>query len=185
MQNNMDFLKELAARVTALGATRVAVIDADQVITDKSFRDMCAANSCGLYGKCYTCPPDVGDIEVLMASLQSYRRVLVYQTVGELEDSFDYEGMVAAKQAHYKLSQNIHPLLAGKNALHLAAGGCGVCRPCAKQVGEPCRHPDKALTSLEAYGVNVSLLAKAAGMKYVNGQNTVTYFGAIFFRAQR
>lgn len=181
MQNNMDFLKELAARVMALGATRVAVIDAGLVVTDKSFRDMCAANSCGLYGKCYTCPPDVGDIEVLMASLQRYRRVLVYQTVGELEDSFDYEGMVAAKQAHYQLSQNIHPLLTEKGALHLAAGGCGVCRPCAKQVGEPCRHPDKALTSLEAYGVNVSLLAKAAGMKYINGQNTVTYFGAIFY----
>ena len=41
--------------------------------------------------------------------------------------------------------------------------------------------PDRALASLEAYGVNVSALARACGMKYTNGQNTVTYFGALFF----
>ena len=48
---------------------------------------------------------------------------------------------------------------------------------------EPCRFPEKAIGSLEAYGVNVSLLAQTAGMRYINGQNTVTYFGAILCRA--
>ena len=38
------------------------------------------------------------------------------------------------------------------------------------------------MASLEAYGVNVSELASASGMKYINGQNTVTYFGAVFFQ---
>ena len=65
--------------------------------------------------------------------------------------------------------------------LHLGAGGCGVCERCAKQTGEPCRFPHLALASLEAYGVNVSQLAQAANMKYINGQNTVTYFGAVLF----
>ena len=65
--------------------------------------------------------------------------------------------------------------------LHLGAGGCGVCEKCAKQTGEPCRFPTLALASLEAYGVNVSELAKTAGMKYINGQDTVTYFGAVLF----
>jgi hypothetical protein len=37
------------------------------------------------------------------------------------------------------------------------------------------------MPSLEAYGINVSELAKAAGMNYINGQNTVTYFGAVLF----
>jgi hypothetical protein len=63
----------------------------------------------------------------------------------------------------------------------LRAGGCGVCEVCAKRTGEPCRFPEKAMPSLEAYCVNVSELARAAGMKYVNGQNTVTYFGAVLF----
>ena len=37
------------------------------------------------------------------------------------------------------------------------------------------------MASLEAYGVNVSRMAQAAGMKYINGANTVTYFGAVLF----
>jgi len=37
------------------------------------------------------------------------------------------------------------------------------------------------MPSLETYGINVSRLAPAVGMKYVNGVNTVTYFGAVLF----
>ena len=65
--------------------------------------------------------------------------------------------------------------------LHLGAGGCGVCKRCAKVDGEPCRFPSEAMPSLEAYGINVSSLASLSGMKYINGQNTVTYFGAVLF----
>lgn len=43
------------------------------------------------------------------------------------------------------------------------------------------RFPDRAMSSLEAYGVNVSELAVQCGMRYINGENTVTYFGAVFF----
>ncbi|MBM3710008.1 MAG: DUF2284 domain-containing protein, partial [Actinobacteria bacterium] len=35
--------------------------------------------------------------------------------------------------------------------------------------------------SLEAYCMNVSTLAELCNMKYINGQNTVTYFGAFLF----
>jgi len=65
--------------------------------------------------------------------------------------------------------------------LHLGAGGCGVCKTCAKRTNEPCRYPKLAMASLEAYGINVSRLAAAAEMKYTNGANTVTYFGAVLF----
>ncbi|MFR9235458.1 MAG: DUF2284 domain-containing protein [Eisenbergiella massiliensis] len=36
-------------------------------------------------------------------------------------------------------------------------------------------------SSLEAYGINVSTLAAQCGMRYINGKDTVTYFGAVFF----
>jgi hypothetical protein len=54
-------MKTLFDRLTAealrLGANRAAVIAADQIETDRIFRDMCAANACGLYGKCWMVPP--------------------------------------------------------------------------------------------------------------------------------
>ena len=70
---------------------------------------------------------------------------------------------------------------AAQKRLHLGSGGCGVCETCAKRIGESCRFPKLAMPSLEAYGINVSALAKASGMKYINGQDTVTYFGAVLF----
>lgn len=174
----------LVADALRLGADRAAVIAADQIETDRVFRDMCAANACGVYGKCWMCPPDVGEIETLMAEVKKYDYALVYQCIGHLEDSFDVEGMAAAKEAHRVLAQSLRETFGVAEmtrVLHLAAGGCGVCRPCAKVKGKPCTHPDLAMSSLEAYGINVSRMAQAAGMKYINGANTVTYFGAVLF----
>ena len=123
----------LAEGAIALGATRASVIDASLIKTDTCFRDMCAANACGMYGKCYMCPPDVGEIAALMASLRDYDYALVYQTVSELEDSYDFEGMVDAKNALRKLSQALRaefPKEGISRVLHLGAGGCGVCKAC-------------------------------------------------------
>ena len=108
----------------------------------------------------------------------------MYQTIGQLEDSYDFEGMMEAAAVHSRVSEALRPVFASAGfsaALHLGAGGCHVCSVCAKKTNEPCRHPDLAMASLETYGVNVSQLAKLCGMKYINGANTVTYFGALFF----
>ena len=175
---------KLESTALELGAYKSKVIETKSISLDRSFRDMCAANSCGKYGKCYMCPPDVGDIDALMSEVGNYDYALVYQTVNALEDSFDFEGMVEAKKKTYPLAQSFRAVFDKpefSKVLHLCAGGCGVCKTCAKQTGEPCRFPERAMPSLEAYGVNVSELAKVSDMKYINGQNTVTYFGAILF----
>ena len=57
---------------------------------------LCESNACGNYGRSYMCPPDVGEVETLMGRLKDYRLALVYQTVGTLEDSYDFEGMMEA-----------------------------------------------------------------------------------------
>ena len=176
--------KELIQKTLDLGAYKASVIEAKDIVLDRTFRAMCESNACGMYGRCYMCPPDVGDIDGLMREVDNYDYALVYQTVTDLEDSFDFEGMIEAKKRTYPLAQSLRKVFSDMNItkiLHLGAGGCGVCKTCAKRTGEPCRFPEKAMPSLEAYGVNVSDLAKAAGMKYINGQDTVTYFGAVLF----
>lgn len=176
--------KTLIDKPLSLGAYKASVIAAKDISLDRSFRDMCAANTCGMYGKCYMCPPDVGDIDEMMNDIQGYEYALVYQTVSELEDSFDYDGMVSAKKNFRRVSQELRKTIDDakfEKVLHLSVGGCGVCEICAKQTGAECRYPELAMASLEAYGINVTLLASAANMKYVNGQNTVTYFGAVLF----
>lgn len=166
------------------GAFKAQVIPTSEIPTDPVFRDICKKNTCGAYGKNYGCPPGVGTVEEVLSALSSFEYILVYQLVGELDDSFDYEGMMAAGKAHGKLVSAVKEeveKLQLPRILSLGAGGCKVCERCAAVLNEPCRFPEKRTASLESYCINVSLLAKAAGMKYVNGQNTVTYFGGVLF----
>ena len=118
-----------------------------------------------------------------MEKVRSFKQVLWYQTVSEIEDSFDIEGMTEASHRHawlsQKLRERLRPMIQGES-LCLSAGGCRLCERCAKLDDEPCRMPDKAMTSLEACGVDVYNTTKKTDLKYINGQNTVTFFGAVF-----
>ncbi len=159
-----------------------AVVDVDQIRFDPMFRELCQKNTCGFYGACWACPPDAGTIEELMNRAKRHSHALVFHSIHQLEDSFDIEGM-------HKRVCATPPCTGGKRCgkgehpgcLVLGAGACGVCAHCSKPDGEPCRFPEKAIVSLEACGIDVAQLAKAAGLKYINGTNTVTYFGAVLY----
>lgn len=198
--------EQLKEKALALGAYRAEMVKVEDIALDPYFRKMCESNACGNYGRSYMCPPDIGGIEELMERFRTYELALVYQTVGKLEDSFDFEGMMEAAEGHNRLAQKLWdytdelqdisaasgatalaaaeglPDASALEFLHLGAGGCRLCSVCGKKMGTPCAHPDRAMGSLEAYGVNVSELAKLAGMGYINGQNTVTYFGCVLIR---
>ena len=176
--------ENLIAQVLSAGALRAAPIPASDVVTSAAFRDMCADNRCGMYGKCWVCPPAVGEIDDLMARIRTYDMGVLYQTVGELEDSFDIEGMIESKRVHSELSQRIEGMLRETfpgDYLHLSAGGCKLCERCAILDDKPCRFPDRAISSLEAYGIDVYQTTSKTPLRYINGQNTVTYFGLILY----
>lgn len=181
-----EMLPNLIARIKALGATEVAVLPVSDITFNPEFRAMCQSNACGMYGKCWTCPPYVGESKALITEAKSYHTAVVYQTVSPLEDSYDIEGMLAAGSRQNKLTQAVQALIleAGETRfLHLGAGGCRRCTVCAKADEQPCRFPKEALASLEGYCIDVSRLASSCGMRYVNGVNTVTYFSVLFLDA--
>lgn len=167
------------------GATKAAVIHRDQIVTSAAFRESC--KSCWNYGKCWMCPPDAGEIEDLIARIDDFTWGLWYQTYGEIEDSFDYEGMMELGKLHKQTSVRLQAAAKetlGTGILCLSGGGCGACERCAKIDGLPCRAPDRAVASLSAYGVDVSRTTRTTELKYNNGQNTVTYFGVVLFNAE-
>ncbi|HVI43123.1 MAG TPA: DUF2284 domain-containing protein [Anaerovoracaceae bacterium] len=172
---------ELIDAGMALGAKKAVLISVEDISFEPTFRDACKQNFCGMYGRCWMCPPDVGPVEELISMAQKYRYTLVFQTVFPLEDSYDIEGMLDAGKRHNNLIQTLSDQMKGESFLCLTGGACQVCVSCAKQEGIPCRFPEKATASLEAYGIDVSQLARVSGMNYINGANTVTYFGAFLF----
>lgn len=64
--------------------------------------------------------------------------------------------------------------------LILSNEGCGRCERCTYPTAE-CRKPERLFPSLEGFGIHVAKLAESAKVKYINGENTVTYFGMLLF----
>ena len=176
--------KMLTKSAIDIGFQGTEIIKTDEIVLSAEFRDACEKNSCGLYGKCWMCPPDIGDIDMLMREVKDYSYGILVQSIGTLEDSFDIEGMLESGNKHAKMMRLLKEKIITKlpeNSLILSTGGCRFCEECSKVEGKPCRAPQSALSSLEAYGINVSATVSKTSLKYINGQNTVTYFGLVLF----
>ena len=159
-----------------------AWIDPKTVPFSADVRQMCADNRCGKYGSCWTCPPGCGDWEMLRDKYQAYKEAFVFTTCHELEDSFDFEGMQEAGAAHKRLDDLIADKLGAfvGQYVHLGAGACGICTTCTYP-DAPCRFPERLMPTVEGYGIYVNKLAESAGLEYINGPDTVTYFGMLLF----
>lgn len=165
------------------GADQTAVVSAEGLPFDPCVRKICESNGCGNFGRNYGCPPSCGMYEECKAACEKYRYIFVFRNAYPLEDSFDFEGMAEAKEKFNELFYRVWDIAkaADPGCLVLGAGGCARCEVCAAKTGEPCRMPEKRSSSLEGYGMIVSRLAERCGMKYISGQNTVTYFGGVLF----
>lgn len=178
----MDIVK----RCMELGAAGAAEVSVSKMVFDPELRALCERNACGRYGHNYTCPPYVGPVDRLIAELKAYPMAVIWQNIYPLEDSFDLEGMYAAQTRHNEmtltLAREVYAVYGRDGALTLAAGGCTRCGECAQSTGEPCRCPGEALSSLEAYGIHVASLEAVTGLRYINGQNTVTFFSGVLVK---
>lgn len=174
-----DFEQELLA-LLGDGVWQYAVVSTEKISFEDDVIEACKRNYCGRYGKSWTCPPGNGDQEVIRTELKSYSNAFVFTTKHPLEDSFDVEGMAAAAKEHEMLNEKIAGFCRERDAKLLGAGGCRICEKCTYP-DAPCRFPDRATSSVEACGINVMRLSETAGINYINGANTVTYFTAVFF----
>lgn len=153
------------------------------LIFSQSVRDLCEMNSCGMYGRSWACPPGVGTTEECKAKIMKYDHVFVFTTKHDIEDSYDFEGMMDGKARHEEICDALIPALIdilGEDILILSAEGCHRCSKCTYP-DAPCRFPDTLHPSIESYGVEVNKIAKVAKINYINGANTVTYFGCIMY----
>jgi predicted metal-binding protein len=146
-------------------------------------RAMCADDRCGNYGKTWTCPPGCGTLEEITARAAQYSVGVLLQSTGQLEDKFDVETMLDTGKLQKERMDALLPQVRAlyPNCLPMGAGGCGQCAQCTYP-DAPCRHPDLAYPSMEAYGLVVSDVCRASGVPYYYGENTITYTGCILLR---
>lgn len=177
--------KELEQEIINCGADRAEAVQDGQVVLSASFRDICAANQCGKYNRFWVCPPAIGSIDTLTEEIGQYTHAILFQTVHPLEDSFDIEGMERAVRLHTALTQRVRrrvEAIAIEKHLLLSCGGCTLCKACTLPEGRPCRHPSLTVAPMEAYGIDVYRTSQKTSLRYINGANTVTYFGILLWR---
>jgi predicted metal-binding protein len=179
-------LQDLTRKAIELGARHSAIVNPETLKITGEIRGLCEVNYCGKYGTNWMCPPGVGDIGEIAPRLHSYGSGLFFQTVNTIEDSYDVEGMDEALKRHGEVFQAILSWMKADgrfaDILPLNAGACTICPECTWPAGKPCRFPDRAVSSLEACGINVMELAKSCAIPYINGVNTVSYVGLMLFR---
>lgn len=179
----MKRIEEIAGDV---GFSECGYVKTEDLRFYPEVRRICEGNSCRSYGATWACPPAVGTLEECRERVSRYDKFLLLSKVYSLEDSFDFEGMVAGLKHFRELADSLHRAIEGKGLefLLLSNEGCGRCSRCTYPE-EPCRFPDLLHHSLEGYGFHVSELAQAAGMRYNNGVNQVTFFGALLYRESK
>ncbi|SHI19801.1 DUF2284 domain-containing protein [Desulfosporosinus lacus] len=178
-------INNLVKDALALNATHASVAEVAEIKFNEDFRKLCEQNSCGSYNKNWMCPPAVGPIKDLKERAIRFKQGLLFQTVHPIASSLDWKGMMAGGANHTKIFRKILECMENnynfKEILPLNAGPCTYCTKCAYLTGEKCQFPDKAVSSVEANGIDVMDLVKTSGIPYYNGKNTVSYVALILF----
>jgi predicted metal-binding protein len=139
-------------------------------------REMCSVDRCSSYGKNWRCPPACGSIEKAAEEAARYGYGLIVQTIGKMEDDFDYPTIETTSNKHKNNFAALVKQLRSRydDILPMGAGACTICGTCSYP-DEPCRHPDESISSMEAYGLWVSKVCELSGVPYNNGPQTITF----------
>lgn len=163
------------------GARDASVMNVRDIPFDEKFRSACEENICGCYNLNWACPPHAGDINALIARARAYDRALIYITVHAVSSSRDEHGFEDAVHEHDEIARRLQDGCPHESLLHLSVGACTLCERCAAQDSKPCLYPDRLLPSVSAYGVHVAAMSEKCGLRYYNGENTITLFGMVLF----
>lgn len=168
--------EQLAAMAEKAGFTAWAPLDVQTIELKREVREMCAANSCGQYGKRWSCPPGCGTLEECAQRIQNCTHGILVQTYGQIEDGFDFEAMMEIESDHKEHFREMYEALreAKEPVLAVGAGCCTQCTKCTYP-DAPCRFPEKQVSSLEAYGMLVLEICKANGLQYYYGAEKMAY----------
>ena len=168
-------------KAKALGFDAAAPIDPGSLVAREDVRGMCADNKCRAYGKKWTCPPACGTLEQCQTRMHGYTRGLLLQSVGHMTKDIDSRCYRETEKRHKQQFEafcrelrQVYP-----HALCLGAGGCRICAQCSYP--QPCRFPEQAVSSMEAYGLFVTQVCRDAGVPYHYGPRTIAYSACVLF----
>ncbi|MBC8440051.1 MAG: DUF2284 domain-containing protein [Deltaproteobacteria bacterium] len=166
-QNDYEILKSSFEAVAHKRGAHIYPLDIKKICPMQSIRLKCQIPLCEYYDVCKTCPPHIPGVVEFKEALLSYSLaflVVLREKIKSIDDfrkDFSAELKLAEIVSDLELSAFQHGFY---QALGLGVGGCKLCETCAPR-GEPCRHPFKARPSPEGFGIDITELAREAGVE--------------------
>ena len=173
-------LQELASEC---GFTSSAPLDVATLIFLPEVRDMCATDKCNRYNHSWSCPPACGSLEDMREKVKAFTSGLLVQTVGHLEDNFDWETLEETAKKQKESFEKMQAILKKEypRLIAMGTGGCTICETCTYP-DAPCRFPDRLTSSMEACGLLVSQVCTDNNLKYNHGPLTIAYTGCFLLQ---
>jgi len=172
----MSNYEKIANLAKECGFTHCAALDVSTLEFLQEVRDMCNAAQCNQFGKSWSCPPACATLEEMRERVRSYSHGLLVQTVGELEDSYDWDGIMEAgarqKESFARMWKELDKEYG--SVLAMGTGACKLCEKCTYP-DAPCRFPDRMEVSMEACGLFVSKVCTDNGLAYNYGQDRIAF----------
>ena len=109
-----------------IGFTNTGLLTVSALRFLPEVRDMCKADLCHNYGKCWTCPPYCGSLEEISEKISIYSTGVLVQSTGQMEDDFDVECMAKIQGLQKKRFKMIVKRLKeeGVSFLPMSSGEC-------------------------------------------------------------
>lgn len=169
-------------QTTAAGIYQYGTSAVSSLAFHEDIRAICEKNICRCYGTTWACPPAAGSFADSIERIKKYKKILVFNSVYPLKNSFDVTGMHNGHRRFKDVCDALYDIICTQQTdfMLLSNESCIRCEKCTYP-DAPCRFPQKLFYSLEGFGINVAELAKNTGLSYRNGENTVTYFGALLY----
>ena len=174
-------MMDLIFEAKTLGFDAAAPFDPAILEARQDVREMCNADKCMIFGKNWGCPPHCGTVQECQEKMHSYQNGILLQTTGHMTKAIDSKCYRETERRHlenfYALADKVREVY--PKALCLGAGGCRICKKCS--FPEECRFPEKAMSSMEGYGLFVTQVCRDAGVPYYYGERTITYSACILY----
>jgi len=176
----IDYTK-IAELAKKCGFTHSAQINIPGLEFLPEVRSMCNPEQCKSYNTSWSCPPACAPLDELKEKVNTYQFGVLIQTVSEVEDNYDWEGMMAAGELQKKNFAEMWKELRNEynDIFAMGSGKCSLCKTCTYP-DNPCCKPNEKEISMEACGLFVSKVCKDNGLEYNYGPGKMAYTSCFF-----
>lgn len=185
--NDAQKLQGLRAAALELGFDRAYIFSPNGLSFEDEVRSFCTEGKCDMYDKRWSCPPACGELDEISKRAGRYRSALLVQSVARFPNGYmkpdgtcDWQEAWRAEDIHKERFERFIEVCraAAGDILPMGAGACRICETCTYP-SAPCRHPERLVVSMEAYGLNVGRVCELAGAPMESTRDTIAFVSMV------